>query len=67
MELRNYEQIVEHLIEAANRIRESGERMNKDWPHMQHMRTVDQWLARSQREIEAARELVRREIPKRKS
>lgn len=67
MEVANYEQIVEHLIAAANRIRESGERMRNDWPHMQHMRTVDQWLARSQREIEAARELVRREIPKRKS
>lgn len=65
MELANYEQIVEHLIAAANRIRESGERMNKDWPRMTHMRTVDRWLARSQREIEAARELVRREIPKR--
>ena len=54
MELRNYEQIVEHLIEAANRIRESGERMNKDWPRMVHMRTIDQWLARSQREIMSA-------------
>lgn len=67
MEVRNYEQIVEHLIAAANLIRESGERMRLDWPQMSHMRTVNQWLGRSQREIEAARELVRREIPGRTS
>jgi hypothetical protein len=67
MEVRNYEQIVEHLIAAANLIRTSGERMRDDWPRMTHMRTVNQWLARSQREIEAARELVKREIPQRGS
>lgn len=66
MEFQNYEQIVVHLINAANLIKESGEIMRTDWPAMLHMRTVNQWLGRSQKEIEAARELVRREIPKRR-
>jgi hypothetical protein len=66
MEFQNYEQIVMHLINAANLIKDSGERMRVDWPNMAHMRTIDQWLRRSQKEIEAARELVRREIPKRR-